>query len=218
MQAYDAANPAPINPYGSWPTAPACALAGYDAIMILGCPNNDDGTSAQCQQSRVNIALEFASAGYASRYIVSGAAVHNQWVEAETLRDLLIAAGVANSDIFMEPLAEHTDENIYRSSVIMADQGWTTALVVSDDPGHLLYNALCDSNCCVALGRLTPLEFPVGALWPLLPTKAAFYQLFPEATPVDQGECDSIRATSPLCIVTDSSGRRACADNFLLVD
>jgi hypothetical protein len=201
----------PPDPYAASPPAGACVSAAHDVIIVLGCPNNSDGTPATCQISRADIAVSLMNAGLGSRFITSGAAVHNQYVEADTLRQLLMDRGVSSSQIWIEPLAQHTDENIYYSTLIMQAQGWTNALVVSEDAGQLVMTTLCDSNCCVDLGRLTVLDFSL----PSGTQKVGHYVRYPWAIPVSGAECSLIE--SPLkAMCTNLSSRRSCAGNLQL--
>lgn len=208
----------PPNPYLGWPRADACVGSAHDVIILLGCPNKDDGEPADCQTRRADMAVDFWESGYAERFITTGAAVHNEYVEAETLRDLLIERGVAEEAIWLEPRAEHTDENLYYSSLIMQDEGWASAIVISSDPGHMMMTAMCDSNCCVGLGRFSVHEFVVDE--PDMFTaghKAGHYVLFPWADPITTEECDTITlVTRAMC--TNLASRRACEDDFQLSD
>lgn len=202
----------PPNPYGAWETASACIHAEHDAIVVLGCPSEADGSPSRCQTTRADFAVALSSAGLGNRFIVTGAAVANEHVEAESLRSLLIARGVADSDIVLEPLAEHTDENLYYSSRIMQDRGWQSAIVVSDDAGHLVFTGLCDANCCVQLGRMTVLDFEVPGRAPI---RAGHYVLDPFGPRVEPAECEHIGSpTKALCL--NRAMRRACADDFRL--
>jgi hypothetical protein len=202
----------PPNPYGAFPEATDCMLRGsYDVIMILGCPNNSDGTPSSCQTARVDIAIGLMNAGRGNRFIVSGAAAHNQYVEAETLATLLMQKGVPSASIYKEPKAMHTDENIYYSTKIMEAQGWTNAIVVSDDPGHIVMTALCDSNCCVDLGRLTVTEYQIASGWKTL----GHYVRYPWAATVSTGECNQIEQPFKF-MCTNMSTRLACAADFKL--
>jgi hypothetical protein len=201
----------PPNPYGSTTPSDACIASYHDAIIVLGCPNNDDGTPSSCQTKRADIAVALEAAGYGNRYIPSGAAVHNAYVEADTLTSLLEARGVDASRIFPDRQANHTDENIYYSTKIMEAHGWVSAWVVSEDPGQLVMTAICDSNCCVDLGRLTVIDLPLGSGI----TKVGHYVRYPWADSVSSSECQTIEF--PLkAMCTNLSSRLACADNFKL--
>lgn len=202
----------PPAPYGPKPAATSCVSAEHDVIIVLGCPNADDGTPSDCQTKRADIAVALRDAGFGKRFITTGGAVHNQWVEADTLRDLLIARGVAAMDVFTDEEAEHTDENIYYATQIMNQQGFTNALVVSDDPGHLVLTGLCDCNCCVELGRMTLFEYPIAGGQTVL---AGHYALYPWTAEVTKGECDQIEIpTKFMCL--NLSSRKACKDNLQL--
>ncbi len=198
----------PPNPYGPAVPADTCLYAAHDAIVILGCPSNADGTPSDCQIRRADMAA--ALRRYADRFIVSGAAAHNQYVEADALQALLVQRGVPAENILLERKARHTDENIYYSSRIMQAEGWQSALVISDDPGHLVFTALCDSNCCVDLGRLTVIELPDRS-------KVGHYVLYPPGARVSGAECAQIE-TSTKYMCTNMADRMACAANFRLRD
>ncbi|MGZ6143839.1 MAG: YdcF family protein [Myxococcales bacterium] len=193
----------PPNPYAAATPAAPCMTQPHDAVIVLGCPSNADGSASDCQVRRADIAVRLN----APSFIVSGAAAHNAFVEADALAALLTARGIAAGRIFREPRAMHTDENIYWSSRIMQKQGWQSALVVSD-PGHLIFTALCDSNCCVNLGRLTVVELPDG-------TKVGHYVLYPEASTVLPAECAQIELPDKF-MCTNRAQRLACADDFQL--
>jgi hypothetical protein len=81
---------------GAGGEATATTGTPHDVIIILGCPNEDNGAPAACQTARVDIAMSLYQAGLASAFITTGGAVQNQWIEAETLRDLLVAEGITS--------------------------------------------------------------------------------------------------------------------------
>jgi hypothetical protein len=199
----------PPSPMNGLLRADGCVATKHDVIIVLGCPNLLDGRPSHCQRSRADIAVALRDAGYGDRFIVSGAAVHTPWVEADTLRDLLIERGVDTDAVEREPLARHTDENLYYSSQVMAARGWRRALVVSDHPGHLLFTGLCDSNCCVQLGRLTVVELPP------LGIVAGHYALHPWGEPVSDVECRQIQAPwKAMCL--NLGQRNACRGRLRL--
>ena len=180
----------PQNPYKPWEEADDCLVAEHHVILVMGCPNNADGSASMCQIARADLAVAFMNAGYGRRFITTGGAVHTPEVEAETLKGLLMERGVPEDAIWLEPRARHTDENIYYSSLIMENRGWPSAIVISNDPGHLMMVVLCDSNCCVSKGRLSLHTFPLwddGRF-----EKAGHYVLFPHARNVNREECDHI--------------------------
>ena len=212
--------PSMIDAYpGAYPNQPNdpqelasdCIARRHDVIIVLGCPNEDTGAPSVCQIARADIAVALSSAGYGDRFITTGGAVHNEWVEADTLRDLLVGRGISLDQIDTEPLAEHTDENIYHSTRIMEEKGYVSAMVVSDQPGHLLMTGLCDSNCCVDLGRLSVFDFAIASGR----VTAGHYVRHPWANPIEAAECTHIQMPSKF-LCTNLAQRRACKDDFKL--
>jgi len=202
--------PFPPFPYGQWPVVSGCLDAPHDVIIVLGCPSESDGDPAPCQKKRAEIADQLYEAGWAERLIVTGAAVHTPYVEADALAALLVLRGVPDAAIVREPLARHTDENIYYATRIMQREGWRSAIVVSEDPGHLMFTGLCDANCCVGLGRMTLVGFPVAGLTVV---NAGHYALSPPGPDVTAEECAHL-ASLALCVNLDD--RLACEDDFQL--
>lgn len=194
--------------------APACVAVKHDVIVVLGCPTAPDGSAAPCQVARADLAIRAMRSGLGEDFITTGGAVQNAFIEAETLRDLLAARGVPGERIIVEPKAEHTDENLYWSTRIMLEHGWRSAIVVTDDPRHLVMTALCDANCCVRLGRLTAFDFALvdgndaGAS-----VKLGHYELHPLAPAVTDEECATIR---PKLMCLPLGGRRACEGRIAL--
>lgn len=70
--------------------------------------------------------------GTADKIIVTGGVGPHPPSEAQVMRDLLIAAGVAPDAILMEPLARSTLENAALSVALMRAQGLHRAVVVTD--------------------------------------------------------------------------------------
>ncbi|MCA9517959.1 MAG: YdcF family protein [Myxococcales bacterium] len=206
----------PPDPFGAWPAATACVASRHDVAIVLGCPSNEDGSPSACQTARATIAKRLYNAGLADRFIVSGAAVHNAHVEADALAALLVAFGVPDDAVVREPLAEHTDENLYYSTLLMAERGWRSAWVVSDDPGHLLYSALCDANCCVRLGRLTLFGLPLPGTDGDGVQKIGHYALTPPGVAVSDAECADLQSGLKAFVCTNLPTRRACAGRITL--
>ncbi len=201
----------PPPPFGPDDRAPSCLQARHDVIVVLGCPTQPEGSASSCQRSRVGTALRFAEAGLGDTFITTGGAVANEFVEAEAMRDLLVAEGIDPSKIIVEPNARHTNENLHLSGEIMRERGWVSALVVSS-LSHLFYVAVCDANCCVGEGRLTPLLFDLGDTR----AAAASYVLYPDASRVSLDECAHLTQGSKLqCVALND--REGC-DGSLLPD
>jgi uncharacterized SAM-binding protein YcdF (DUF218 family) len=117
------------------------SLAHFDTIIVLGIPANPDGTPSPEQRERTLEGVHEYKAGVAPELILTGAAAHNQFVEAHVMATLAIAQGVPPSAVIEEDQAQNTVQNIFYSERIMAQHGWTSAEVVSS-PSHLPRTAL----------------------------------------------------------------------------
>lgn len=115
--------------------ARAVPPGGFDALIVPGCPTEEDGAPSRCQKGRALWAAILWERGWARNLIVSGAAVHTPWVEAEVLAALVHALGVPAERIHLEPNALHTDENMYDALQIARARGWRTVAVASNG-GH----------------------------------------------------------------------------------
>jgi uncharacterized SAM-binding protein YcdF (DUF218 family) len=113
----------------------------FDTIIVLGAPARLDGTPSPEQRERTLEGVREFKAGIAPHLIFTGAAAHNQFVEAHTMATLALAQGVPLDAIIEEGQAQNTIQNIFYSERIMAAHGWTTAEVVSS-PSHLPRTAL----------------------------------------------------------------------------
>jgi uncharacterized SAM-binding protein YcdF (DUF218 family) len=116
-------------------------LTHFDTIIVLGTPANQDGTPSPEQRERTLEGIREFKAGIAPHLIFTGAAAHNQFVEAHTMATLALAQGVPPDAILEEGQAQNTVQNIFYSQRLMAEQGWTSAEVVSS-PSHLPRTAL----------------------------------------------------------------------------
>jgi uncharacterized SAM-binding protein YcdF (DUF218 family) len=116
-------------------------LKHFDTIVVLGAPANPDGTPSPEERERALEGIREFKAGVAPHLIFTGAAAHNQFVEAHTMATLALAQGVPPAAILEEGQAQNTVENIFYSERIMAAHGWTSAEVVSS-PSHLPRTAL----------------------------------------------------------------------------
>lgn len=69
--------------------------------------------------------------GAASRIIFSGAAAHNQFVEAEVMARVAESEGIPASAIFVEPRAQDTIQNVCYSERIMREHRWGSAEIIA---------------------------------------------------------------------------------------
>ncbi|MCU1278717.1 MAG: hypothetical protein JWM53_2263 [bacterium] len=111
------------------------AATRFDAVIIPGCPSEDDGSLSACQMSRAAWGAILWRRGLAGGFITSGAAVHSRYVEADAIAAGLAALGVPADRIWLEPNALHTDENMYFSLRIVRALGWQRVAVASHK-GH----------------------------------------------------------------------------------
>jgi hypothetical protein len=104
----------------------------FDAVIVPGCPNEDDGSLSRCQMARAVWAAKLWDARWTRSFIVSGAAVHSPFVEAEGLAAALAALGVPPDRIWLEPNALHTDENMIYSLQLARRLGYRSLAVASN--------------------------------------------------------------------------------------
>lgn len=103
----------------------------FDVLMVLGYPANADGTPAPEQRERVLEAVRQFKSGVAPVILVSGAAAHNRFVEADVMAALAETSGVPPGAIVRESRALDTIQNIAYSTQIMRAHGWQSAEVVT---------------------------------------------------------------------------------------
>lgn len=113
----------------------------FDTLIVLGCPARGDGTASFEQRERVMEAVREFRAERAQHMILSGAAAHNRFVEADVMAQVALDAGVPASAIVKEPRADNTIQNIFYSHALMEQHGWRSAEVISS-PNHLPRAAL----------------------------------------------------------------------------
>jgi uncharacterized SAM-binding protein YcdF (DUF218 family) len=107
------------------------SLSRFDAIIVLGSPADSDGDPTPTQLARVTEAVREYQRGVAPRLILTGAAAHNRFVEAEVMARSAEAQGIPASAIIIEPQAQDTIQNACYSARIMKAHGWRSAEVVS---------------------------------------------------------------------------------------
>ena len=84
----------------------------YDAVIVPGVPFN--GTSwDSTMKLRVHWAVHLYKEGIARNIIFSGGAVYTPYVEAEIMSLYAQELGVPKEHCFIDPLAEHSTENIF---------------------------------------------------------------------------------------------------------
>jgi uncharacterized SAM-binding protein YcdF (DUF218 family) len=117
----------------------------FDAIIILGTPADSDGNPTPELLDRVTEGVHEYERGVARQIIVTGAAAHNGFVEADVMARVAQAQGVPASQIVEEPKALDTIQNACYSARIMKNHGWHSAEVVSS-ASHLPRAAMIFSH------------------------------------------------------------------------
>jgi uncharacterized SAM-binding protein YcdF (DUF218 family) len=140
-------------------------LTRFDAIIVLGYPADRDGNPTPEMLARITEGVREYERGVAPRLILSGAAAHNQFVEAQVMAATAHAQGIPESAIFEEPQALDTIQNACYAERIMKAHGWRSAEVVSS-ASHLPRAGIIFSEM--------PLEWRTHAAPPLAPETAAY--------------------------------------------
>jgi uncharacterized SAM-binding protein YcdF (DUF218 family) len=89
------------------------------------------GSPSPVQRARVLVGVHEWRLGVAPHIIMSGAAAHNRWVEADSMAHLAEQQGVPAGDILEDRQAHDTIQNVYYTVAIMQAHGWKSADVVS---------------------------------------------------------------------------------------
>ncbi len=103
-----------------------------DVAIALGCPADEEtGAASMCERCRVKSALRAYRDGEVGAVLMTGAAAHNHFVEADAMGRLALARGLPPSALEREPRALTTWMNLRYSQRLMQRRGWKTALIVS---------------------------------------------------------------------------------------
>lgn len=103
----------------------------YDAIIVPGVPL-ENGQWSRTMKGRVLWSKYLFDKGIAKNIIYSGSAVYSPYCEATIMRLYAEALGIPKENIFEEPKAEHSTENIYYSNKLARQLGFTKIAVASD--------------------------------------------------------------------------------------
>lgn len=109
-----------------------------DVIVVLGAGLRRDGEAGPALRRRATHAAILYEQGYASRIICSGGFPFRTIPrsEAQACREVLVERGVPFEAVILEEQSRSTEENAVYTKTIMQENGWQTALVVSD-PFHM---------------------------------------------------------------------------------
>ena len=117
----------------------------FDAIIVLGTPTDSDGNPTPAILDRVSEGVREYERGVAPHIVVTGAAAHNRFVEADAMARVARAQGVPPSAVLEEPHALDTIQNLCYSARILKEHGWHSAEIISN-ASHLPRAAMIASN------------------------------------------------------------------------
>lgn len=112
-------------------------LRRAETIIVLGTPTTKSGQASPTMRERVKAAVELFRRGLADKIIMTGAAAHNKFIEADVMAAEAISMGVPSDNILREGEAKNTYQNAFNSYSLMNKEGMHSAIVVSS-PAHLL--------------------------------------------------------------------------------
>lgn len=90
-----------------------------DCVIVCGYPTNDDGTISSILKSRISCAIELYHQGIIQYVLVSGGAIHNQYEEANCMKEYALCHGVSEECIIVENQAKSTYHNMLYASELM---------------------------------------------------------------------------------------------------
>ncbi len=123
-----------------------------DVMIVLGAAVWPNGPSPALS-ARINHAVAVYNQGFAEHLILTGGIGAHPPSEAEAMQEVMLRMGVDPSALYLEDQATRTRENIQYSKEIMDQQGWQTAIIVTDtfhlkrammlaqDAGMMVYGA-----------------------------------------------------------------------------
>lgn len=117
-----------INAYGRVDRAQAA-----DVIIVLGAGLRRDNTPGPALTRRTLHAVKLWQQGLAPVIICTGGKPGNRTrAEADACAELLQAVGVPAEAILIDDQSRSTEENALYTKAIMDEQGWQSAIIVSD--------------------------------------------------------------------------------------
>jgi len=104
-----------------------------DVIIVLGAGIRRDGRAGWALTRRATQSADLWKDGVASYVLCTGAQADNRpRSEADACRELLLREGVDDSAILMEENSRSTEENAIYSRQILEQNGFVSAVIVSD--------------------------------------------------------------------------------------
>lgn len=107
-----------------------------DAAIILGA-STSNGEVSSVYQERINHGIDLYNEGYVDKLIVTGGVGKgNDKSDAYAAKQYAVLQGVPETDILTEDTSTITQENLGNSKLIMNENKYSTAIIVSD-PLHM---------------------------------------------------------------------------------
>jgi DUF218 domain len=103
----------------------------YDMVVVPGVPL-ENGQWSKVMKARVYWSKYLYDKGIAKNLMYSGSAVYTPYVEAKVMALYAEAIGIKKENIFLEPKAEHSTENIYYGYKHAKKLGFKTIALASD--------------------------------------------------------------------------------------
>ena len=144
--------------------------APADVILVLGSavwPNEQPSPSLRARTER---AIELYQQGYAPHLLLSGGLGRYPPEEAEGMRRLAVDAGIPQEAMILDMEAHSTWESMEKARDIMEQEGWQTAIIVSD-PFHIERSLLMAGDAGFAAYGSPALDSPTYTI----PSRRMFY-------------------------------------------
>jgi len=144
--------------------------APADVILVLGSavwPHEQPSPSLRARTER---AIELYQQGYAPQLLLSGGLGRYPPEEAEVMRRLAVEAGIPQEALILDMEAHSTWESMEKARDIMEQEGWQTAIIVSD-PFHIERSLLMAGDAGFAAYGSPALDSPTYTI----PSRRMFY-------------------------------------------
>lgn len=129
----------------------SASTKSYDVIIVPGVPLEDDKWS-RTMKGRVLWAVYLYRRGIAKNIMFSGSAVYTPYIEAEVMAKYGKALSVKPENIYVEPMAEHSTENIYYGYKAARSLGFNSIALATDPFQAKLLNNFAKKKIDDAIG------------------------------------------------------------------
>ena len=105
-----------------------------DCVIVLGARVWPDGRMSKSLLYRCESALEAWRSGLAQNIIVCGAKGDDEpAAEADVMAAWFVKSGVPEKSVWKDAASVNTQENLENAAEIMAERGWKTAIIATND-------------------------------------------------------------------------------------